>query len=73
MNGSKEEPPLDIEPAQVTTMEHEELLVPVIYSEPKSGESVSYVSMSLYRVGIDILLFCFYCSVYHFDISVLEN
>lgn len=51
MNASKEEPPLDIEPAQVT-MEHEELIVPVIYPEPKSEESVSYVSMSLYNVAV---------------------
>jgi hypothetical protein len=52
MNAIKEEPPLDIEPTQVTTMEHEELLVPVTYPEPKSEESVSYVSMSLYHVAI---------------------
>jgi hypothetical protein len=51
MNASKEEPPLHIEPAQGTTMEHEELLVPVMYPEPKREESVSYVSMSLYHVA----------------------
>lgn len=51
MNASKEEAPLDIEPAQVT-MEHEESIVPVIYPEPKSEESVSYVSMSLYHVAV---------------------